>query len=121
MHVTARSLTPAHEFGHAASSYDSGFITDLYVRNFVVQFNVRLGRPIPGNFATYNGTQFVSDPLRDGLGYPAAWTSFHPELLAASFPALMDDYTTQSNPLVCRHDAITVAYLRDRLVAKIGR
>ena len=121
LHVTARMLTPAHEFGHASSSYDSGFITDLYTPNSAVQFNVRIGRPILPNFANYEGVQYLTDPVRDGLGYPPAWTSFHPELVVKSAPAVMDDYTGQPNPLVCRHDAITVAYLRDRLVAKIGR
>lgn len=120
MHVTANSLTPAHEFGHAASSYSSGFVTDLYVPNTAVNFNVRIGPPIPLLFATYDGTAYPSDPTRDGLGY-GNWNSYHPGLVNTAAPALMDNYTTQANPLVCRHDAITRAYLRDRLIAKIGR
>lgn len=120
LHESARSLTPAHEFGHAASSYNSGYITDLYVPNAVPQFNVRIGRPIINPFATYNGTPFSSDPTRDSLGY-GSWNSYHPELLVPTAPALMDNYTTQANPLVCCHDKITRAYLRDRLLAKISR
>ncbi|MBI2686651.1 MAG: hypothetical protein HYX27_10070 [Acidobacteria bacterium] len=120
MHLTARSLTPAHEFGHAASSYNSGFVTDLYIPNTSPNFNVRIGRPIVNPFATYNGTPFAPDPTRDGLGY-GAWNSYHPALVNATVPALMDNYTTQVNPLVCRHDTITRAFLRDRLIAKLGR
>lgn len=120
LHVTSRSLTPAHEFGHAASSYNAGFITDLYVPNTSPNFNVRIGRPIPPQFATYDGTVFTPDPTRDSLGY-GGWNSYHPSLVGPSVPAIMDNYTTQPNPLVCRHDTITRAFLRDRLLAKINR
>ena len=120
LRVTNRDLTPAHEFGHAASSYTSGFVTDLYVDSITPQFNLRIGRPIVDPFAVYNGNAFASDPTRDHLGY-GAWRSYHPQLADTTVPALMDDYTTQSNPLVCRHDLITRTYLRDRLLAKIRR
>ena len=50
-----------------------------------------------------------------------AWSSYHCELLNAAAPAAMDNYWQTANPLGCRHDAITVAYLTDRLIAKIGR
>lgn len=121
LHKTSRSLTPLHEFSHAASSYSSGFITDLYVDNATAQLNCKVGRPIPAGFAIYNGASFNSDPLRDGLGYQASWNSYHCELVNASAPALMDNYPASTNPLACRHDRITAAYLTDRLIAKIGR
>jgi hypothetical protein len=83
--------------------------------------NCKIGRPIPGAFATYNGSSFNSDGLRDGLGYPASWNSYHCDLVNTAAPALMDNYPAAASPLDCRHDQITAAYLTDRLIAKIGR
>lgn len=120
LHKTTRSMTPLHEFGHAASSFTSGFVQDLYTDAKKAEINCLIGRPIPGTFRTYNGSAFASDPTRGSLGYPPAWTSYHCDR-AAPPPSLMDDYTVAANPMHCRFDQISAAYLRDRLVAKIGR
>ncbi len=77
---------------------------------------------MPNNFGTYNGTSFNSDPNRDALGYPATWTSYHPQLADTTRPNLMDNYWLSfDTPRRCRLDQLTYAWLRDRLVAKLGR
>lgn len=123
MHVTSNSMTAAHEFGHAFSSYSNGFITDLYVDGSApADFNRKFARPIPANFATYAGIQYKSDVSRDGLGYPAGWTSYHPELADPANPALMDNFWyAQNNGLASRHDKLTKAFLMDRIDAKCTR
>ena len=120
MHATTRSITPLHEFGHAASSFTNGQVTDLYVDS-TPALNCKQGRPIPAQFGTLDGDAFAADSARDSLGYPASWTSFHCELLDPAHPAVMDDYINSGHDLACRHDAITRRFLMDRLIAKIGR
>jgi hypothetical protein len=127
IHSSASTLTALHEFSHAASSDSDGFVTDLYVNNPSVignTVNFRTGRPIPANFASLNNTPFASDTARDGLGYPADWTSYHCQLNDASRPALMDNYKNAaqlSEQIQCRHDQITRQFLLDRLLAKTQR
>jgi hypothetical protein len=66
----------------------------------------------------YNGPDFPSDPNRGGLGYPAAWTSFHPELLDPTRPDMMDNYWLAfDDPQLCRHNGLTRAWYTDRLRA----
>ena len=127
IHTTSASLTAAHEFGHALSSYTNGSITDLYVDS-PDALNNKLGRPIPlppAPFRVYNGTVIDIDRTRDGLGYPAGWLSYHAELNAPAFPAIMDDYwmATASGgvPEDCEHDTITRRFLLDRIRAKMSR
>lgn len=121
LHATVGGMTPVHEFGHAFSSYSNGFVTDLYVDGNA-EFNRKVGRPIPARFATYNGVAYNSDALRDGLGYPAGWQSYHPELFDPSQPAIMDDYWQASaGPMMCQHDQLTRAYILDRVHAKATR
>jgi len=121
IHATSSSLTALHEFGHALSSYTNGGIVDLYVDS-PVDFNNLRGRPVPGAFRTYNGVAYQSDPVRDGLSYPPGWQSYHCELNAPAFPAVMDDYFLSGTvPEACEQDKITRQFLRDRLIAKIGR
>ena len=129
LHTTGASLTAVHEFGHALSSYTNGSITDLYVDS-PDALNNKLGRPIPSPpapFRVYNGTTIAIDQTRDGLGYLASWLSYHAELNAPSFPAIMDDYwmatTTSSGgvPEDCEHDTITRQFLLDRIRAKMSR
>jgi hypothetical protein len=121
IHSTATSLTALHEFGHAISSYSNGKILDLYVDS-AVGFNNLLGRPIPLTFCNYNGTGFASDPSRDGLGYPPNWQSYHCALIDPACPAVMDNYwLSPKGPVACLHDSVTQAFIRDRMVAKVGR
>jgi hypothetical protein len=121
IHSTASSLTALHEFGHAISSYSNGKILDLYVDS-PVGFNNLLGRPIPSKFCDYNGKSFASDPSRDSLGYPANWQSFHNAPVDPACPAVMDNYwQSAKGPVVCLHDSVTVAFIGDRVLAKIGR
>lgn len=120
LHVSSRSITPLHEFGHAASSFTNGQIIDLYVDSSPA-LNCKMDRPIPANFGTIDALSTVTDPHRDGLGYPPSWTSYHCELIDASHPAVMDDYINSGNAAACRHDAITRRFLIDRIVAKINR
>jgi hypothetical protein len=120
LHVTSRSITPLHEFGHAASSFTNGQIMDLYVDS-PPALNCKAGRPIPSNFGKFDITSLTTDFQRAGLGYPPNWRSYHCELIDPAYPAVMDDYINSGNPLACRHDAITRRFLIDRLVAKIKR
>jgi hypothetical protein len=121
-------LTAIHEFGHAASDFGNGMVIDLYVdgtrTGFVVNKKMRAqaSDTIPANFATYAGTTFTSDTARDGLGYPNTWRSFHPALVDAARPNLMDNYwLASSNVQACRLDGLTFQWFRDRLRAKILR
>jgi hypothetical protein len=119
--VNSTSLTALHEFGHAVSSYTNGSIVDLYVDSSS-GFNIRVGRPIPTVFCNYQGTQFDTDPLRDGIGYPAGWQSYHCELVDASCPAVMDNYwLSGKGSNACLHDSVTKAFIFDRVAAKIAR
>jgi hypothetical protein len=127
--ITARGLTALHEFGHAASDFNNGKVSDLYVDGvgvFSVNKKARALNtdPVPANFATHQGTNFASDQNRDGLGYPAAWTSYHPQLVDATRPNMMDNYwlaTNPANPRTCRLDGLTYDWFRDRLRAKVFR
>jgi len=126
--VNTTGMTALHEFGHAASDFTNGMITDLYhdvTGGVPVNKKVRTqaGGPVPGTFATYDGTVFAADPDRDGIGpYPPTWSSYHPELTDATRPNLMDDYwQSPDTPRNCRLDRLTYAWLRDRLRAKLDR
>jgi hypothetical protein len=119
--VVSTSLTALHEFGHAISSYTNGMIVDLYVDS-APGLNNKVGRPIPPTFCNYDGTTFSTDTLRDGIGYPAGWSSFHCELRDPRCPAVMDDYWLSSiGSDSCQHDGVTRSFILDRVMAKIGR
>ncbi|HEY0458609.1 MAG TPA: hypothetical protein VGC97_05605, partial [Pyrinomonadaceae bacterium] len=70
--VDMSGLTVIHEFGHAASDFNNGRVTDLYDDGngggFFVnkKFRAAVGNPVPGSFAGYNGTNFNSELNRDG-------------------------------------------------------
>lgn len=121
-HTTSTSLTAVHEFSHALSSYSNGQIVDLYVDSPPGANNKR-GRPIPGRFAVYNGTNIAADPARDGIGYPPQWQSYHAALHDSNFPAVMDDYwqAVDGIPEHCQHDQLTRRFLLDRVRAKQAR
>lgn len=122
IHTSAESLTALHEFQHAISSYENGRILDLYVDTVDPGLNCKVGRPIPPNFAIYNGTIYKSDPARDNLGYPPEWQSYHCELLEPAFPAIMDDYWEANGaPENCQNDKVTRAFIVDRIHAKLSR
>ena len=120
--TTSTSLTALHEFGHALSSYSNGQIVDLYVDSGPGANNKR-GRPIPLQFAVYDGTVFAADGTRDGLGYPPHWQSYHCALHDPVRPAVMDNYWLASDgvPERCQHDEITRRFLLDRVRAKQAR
>ncbi|PYS25025.1 MAG: hypothetical protein DMF72_02985 [Acidobacteria bacterium] len=122
IHSSATSMTAVHEFGHALSSYSNGAVLDLYVDS-KLGLNNKRGRPIPASFATYDGVVMASDPIRDSLGYPVTWQSYHCELITPAFPALMDNYWMAPGgiPEHCQHDRITRQFLMDRVRAKISR
>ena len=88
--VNTTGMDALHEFGHAASDFNNGQVGDLYVDGaagaFMVnkKFRALATDPVPNNFATYNGTNFNSDPNRDTIGYPATWASYHPQLIDAT-------------------------------------
>ena len=124
INTSADTMTAAHEFGHAFSSFTNGHVSDLYVDadEYVgPQFNRKVGRPIPNNFATYQGRAYASDKKRDGLGYEPGWTAFHSELVDPTQPAIMDDYNNTTKPMSCLHDKMTKAYIMDRIAAKVSR
>jgi hypothetical protein len=121
-------LTPIHEFGHAASDFDNGMVIDLYVdptsTGFVVNKKMRAlaTDPVPANFATALGNTYTADASRDGIGYPATWTSFHPALQVTARPNLMDNYwTAGANVLTCRLDGLTFDWMLRRVRAKANR
>lgn len=121
IHTRSTTMTAAHEFGHAFSSYTNGFATDLYVDGGV-EFNRKVGRPIPVNFATYQPVTYLSDKTRDSLGYAADWNSYHSELADPARPALMDNFWLASGgPMLSLHDKMTKAYILDRVAAKVSR
>ena len=125
LHTTSDSLTAVHEFGHAFSSYTNGALTDLYVDS-PPALNNQFGRPIPPAptpFRVYNNMSIAIDRVRDGLGYPEEWLSYHGELNAPAFPAIMDNYWLAASgvPEDCEHDKITREFLLDRIRAKMSR
>ena len=120
IHRTASSLTAPHEFGHAISSYSNGMVVDLYVDS-PAALNCRVGPPINKTFATYQGTAMPSDTARKPIGYPPGWKSYHCGLSATAAPALMDNYWLGTPPEGCENDLITRQFLRDRVLAKMGR
>jgi hypothetical protein len=121
IHVDADEMTAAHEFGHAFSSYTNGFICDLYVDGDV-QFNRKVGRPLPNKFADYKGKTYRSDRMRAALGgYPPHWRSYHSELADSVRAALMDNFFWATKPMLSLHDKITKAYIMDRIAAKVSR
>jgi hypothetical protein len=128
LNMGRNGLTPLHEYGHAGSDFNNGRVTDLYVdgvSGFLVNKKARAQStdPIPASFANYNSTNFISDQNRDGLGYPIGWTSYHPTLIDAAHPNLMDNYwqAPGGNPQVCRLDRLTFAWFTDRLRTKLTR
>ncbi len=119
--ATATSLTALHEFGHAISSYSNGMIVDLYVDSNV-GLNNKVGRPIPTDFCDYDATIYASDSIRDGLGYPSPWSSYHCGLIDPACPAVMDDYwRSPSGSVTCKHDEVTRRFILDRVMAKANR
>jgi len=121
LHATSTALTALHEFQHALSSYTNGRIVDLYVDS-PPAVNCKQRRPIPPTFAHYDGGVHRSDPSRNSLGYPQTWQSYHCELIAAAFPAVMDDYWQSSaGPELCMNDTITRRFILDRVRAKLAR
>ncbi|MCY7349972.1 MAG: hypothetical protein LH606_04810, partial [Cytophagaceae bacterium] len=124
-----RGLTILHEFGHAASDFTNGQVTDLYEdggagTDFLVnkKFRAAATDPVPASFANYNGTTFASDPTRNGLGYEPAWHSYHARLLDGTRPNLMDNYwLALGDEQLCRLDELTYFWFMDRLNAKFSR
>lgn len=122
-------LTIIHEFGHAASDFNNGIVFDLYndatnPGTFLVnkKFRSVVGGAIPTNFATYNRAVYLSDPARDGLGYPTSWKSYHADPVDGTRPNLMDDYWQAfDDPQLCRFDKLTAQWYLDRLNAKLTR
>ena len=122
-HIISSSLTGLHEFGHAFSSFTEGQITDQYVDS-APALNIKHGRPIPAAFGNFQGVAYNTDAVRDHIGYPSGWASFHPELTDLAVPSLMDNYwlaPAPRTPLDCRFDKLTAAFIRHRLAAKFSR
>ncbi len=127
----ARGPIALHEFCHAAADTVNGVVVDLYVDTDLPAFpaarrvNKKWRRqpadPVPPDFAEYEGTRYAADPRRDGLAYPSGWTSYHPEPLDGAQPNLMDVYGRAEDPMRCRLDRLTRAWLGDRLRAKLSR
>src|SRR5262249_9148051 len=96
LHYTASPLIPClHEFSHAASSWNNGYVFDLYnddpAPGSTLLVNKKWGRPIPQEFGVYRGHTFQSDLTRDHLGYQidgVDMSTYHCELADPSRPAL---------------------------------
>jgi len=122
-------MTAIHELGHCCSEGSNGRVRDLYQDNTYTTFTVNKkwradpSDPIPTDFANYNGTTYQSDPVRDGIGYPSTWVTYHCELTDDTVPDLMDDYTTASTSdrYKCRFDKLTSAWYTDRIRVKLDR
>lgn len=120
IHRSANSLTAAHEFSHAISSYTNGRIVDLYSDQQIPNLNTKL-RPVISPFATYANTAFAPGARAAAGGYPAGWRSYHCDLSAPAFPALMDNYWLGAPPERCENDLITRQFIKDRVAAKMSR
>lgn len=120
VHRTTGSVEPLHEFQHAISS-DGALIVDLYIDSAAPALNNKQQRPIPSDFATYNGTVFRSDHLRHPIGYDPAWTSYHCEPISSMELTLMDDYPRMPAPEQCQNDRITRQFVLERLRVKMNR
>jgi hypothetical protein len=121
IHTSATSLTAPHEFGHAISSYTNGMVVDLYVDNAAALNNKRRASPaVPNSFAIYPQQAVLLHNSRQGP-YPAGWLSYHCSRTAPALPAMMDNYWNGQPPEACEHDIITRSFLRDRVIAKMGR
>jgi hypothetical protein len=124
-------LTPLHEFGHAASAWPTGAVLDQYVDGgptsgaLIVnkKWRANVSDAVPGVFGAYNGTDYNSDAARDGLGYPATWRAYHPQLSDPARPNLMDNYWLAPGGTFqqCRLDRLTYDWFSDRLRAKVFR
>ena len=114
------SMVPAHEFGHAASCYQSGYVADLYTDPCTPCLNVKLGSHTTATFGTYGTVTYGTDTTRGGLGWNPPYSSYHCERPASSpVPALMDNFNRHG--VKCQHDAITLRFLTDHILAKIAR
>jgi hypothetical protein len=118
------TLTALHEFLHAASSVQYGWIVDLYFDGSPAdgipinkRWRANAGDPIPATFGSYNGSTYASDPNRDGIGYGPGWLSYHAALIDPARPNIMDETWS----LADRLDHVTHDWLSDRLRAKIFR
>ncbi len=122
LHITATSIVALHEFGHAASSWTNGMVTDLYLDGGV-GLNKKRPQPMPAQFCIYDGTPYATAPNRGGtLAYPADWTSYHSELSDPAYPAVMDDFwKSAGGPEKCRHDRLTRQFLLDRIGTIMSR
>jgi hypothetical protein len=127
--VDRTGLTVIHECGHAASDFNNGMVDDLYVDTIRTGLSINKKAralatdPVPANFATVDGTTYTADAARDGLGYDAGWRSYHPSLIDAAHPNMMDNYwlAAGGNPQVCRLDQLTYDWFVRRLNAKLNR
>lgn len=123
----SRGITVLHEFGHAASAFDNGWITDLYVdgepsRLFInKKWRDDPADPIPPQFGAYDTRVYDSARDRGARAYSVDWKSYHPELTQAECPNVMDDYWRTDDPHQCRFDRLTYRWLSDRLAAKLQR
>lgn len=122
-------LTAIHEFGHAASEANNGWVWDLYNDGIPSTFTVnkkmraQATDAVPANFATAFGSTYTADANRDGLGYDATWRSFHPTLRVTNRPNLMDNYwqAGAGNEQRCRFDVLTFDWLLRRIRTKANR
>lgn len=131
-----RGITPFHEFGHAASSFGAGLVTDLYnddlASNGEILINKKRKPPgppaIPMDFAIYTARTHRSDQNPQGIIPFAAngpedrrlWSSYRPEK-GDSQPVAMDNYWHAAAPEECIHDELTRAFLADRIRTKLER
>jgi hypothetical protein len=114
-------ITALHEYLHGVAG-----IKDLYVDTAPQAGTINRKRRAshavrrPAAFATLDGRSYMTDRARDGLGY-GGWLSYHPELVDARRPNVMDDYFRADSAWRCRLDHLTLRYVRDRLEWKLGR
>jgi hypothetical protein len=126
LYAPTQVLTPLHEFMHAFSD-GSARCVDLYVDAGTGGFDVNkklraaAAHRVPAAFAILDGVAYSSDRRRDGIGYPASWRSYHPELINRRRPNAMDNYFLTADQRQCRLDKLTLRLMRDRLEWKLAR
>ena len=121
-HVSSRSMTGLHEFGHAASSFTDGMVVDQYVDGGV-GINNKKGRPIPTAFGTVDAATFRLGRSAGRAGLPGRVAVVPPGLDQPAVPSLMDNYWMAPSgvPEQCVFDTLTRAFFRARLLAKLSR
>lgn len=128
------SMTALHEFGHAASSYQNGYVDDLSYKGFSCGdcFTINKKRKRwfdrPKEFAVYYLDGTDPNDLKNHYAQDKSDSRTETGILAPiknapDFPAVMDNYNkaNEGRAEKCQHDKLTRQFLLDRIYAKTTR